>query len=47
MKSHGIKVINLDLNECRELMEMFIKKNPMLWGEFLSELNPDLLNRPK
>ena len=43
MESHGIEVINLDLKECRELMEMYIKENPKLWDEFLSELNPDLL----
>jgi cytosine deaminase len=43
MKSHGIEVINLDLKECRELMEIYIKNNPKLWDEFLSEINPDLL----
>lgn len=43
MESHGIEVVNLDSKECRELMEMYIKKNPRLWDEFLSELNPDLL----
>lgn len=43
MESHGIEVINLDLKECRELMEIYIKKNPKLWDEFLSEINPDLL----
>ena len=43
MESHGIDVINLDLKECRELMKMYIAKNPKLWDEFLSEINPDLL----
>ena len=43
MESHGIEVINLGLKECRELMEMYIRKNPKLWDEFLSEINPDLL----
>ncbi len=43
MESHGIDVINLDLKECRELMEGYINKNRTLWDEFLSELNPDLL----
>ena len=43
MESHGIEVINLDLKVCRELMDMYIKKNPKLWDEFLSELTPDLL----
>ncbi len=43
MKSHGIEVVNLDLKECRELMERYISENRTLWNEFLSELNPDLL----
>jgi cytosine deaminase len=43
MESHGIEVVNLDLKECRELMERYISENRMLWDEFLSELNPDLL----
>jgi creatinine deaminase len=42
MKSHGIEVVNLDLRECRELMERYIKNNQDLWDEFLLELNPDL-----
>jgi creatinine deaminase len=42
MKSHGIEVVNLDLSECRELMEIYIKNNQELWHEFLLELNPDL-----
>jgi creatinine deaminase len=42
MKSHGIEVVNLDLKECRELMEIYIKNNQELWDEFLLELNPDL-----
>lgn len=43
MKSHGIEVVNLDLRECRELMEIYIKNNQELWDEFLLELNPDLV----
>jgi cytosine deaminase len=43
MESHGIEVVNLDLKECRELMERYIGENRTLWDEFLSELNPDLL----
>jgi cytosine deaminase len=43
MESHGIEVVDLDLKECRELMEEYIGKNKALWDEFLSELNPDLL----
>jgi len=47
MKSHGIEVVNLDLKECRELMEIYIKNNQELWDEFLHELNPDLASRIK
>ena len=43
MESHDIEVINLDLAECRKLMEKYISKNQVLWAEFLSEINPDLL----
>jgi cytosine/creatinine deaminase len=43
MESHGIEVVDLELKECRELMEEYISKNKALWDEFLSELNPDLL----
>jgi len=43
MKSHGIEVVNLDLKECREIMETYIKNNQGLWDEFLLELNPDLV----
>ena len=43
MESHGIEVVDLDLKECRELMEGYINKNQALWDGFLSELNPDLL----
>lgn len=45
MESHEIEVVNLDLNECRELMERYISNNRTLWDEFLSELNPDLLKK--
>ena len=43
MELHDIKVVNLDLIECRKLMEEYISKNQTLWAEFLSEINPDLL----
>jgi len=43
MESHGIEVVDLDLKECRELMEGYISKNKALWEGFLSELNPDLI----
>ncbi len=38
MESHGIKVTNLMLPECIEMMEQFIKENPDLWFEDIGEL---------
>jgi creatinine deaminase len=33
MMSKGTKVVNLDLQECKELMREFIAANPSLWNE--------------
>ena len=33
MREHGIQVINLDLQECVDMMEQFIKQHPALWNE--------------
>ena len=33
MKSHGVEVVNLDLEECVQLMNDFIAHNPGLWNE--------------
>ncbi len=38
MRSHGVEVVDLDLNECKELMRSFIEKNPVLWKEDIGEL---------
>jgi cytosine deaminase len=38
MESHGVQVIDLDLEECKELMSSFIKANPKLWNEDIGEL---------
>jgi len=38
MKSHGIEVVNLDLDECKQLMRDFIAANPQLWHEDIGEL---------
>jgi cytosine/creatinine deaminase len=43
MRSHGIEVSDLDLPECRGMMEQYVAKNKDLWEQFLLELNPDLL----
>jgi len=38
MASHGVEVINLNLDECKQLMKEFIQKNPELWNEDIGEL---------
>lgn len=38
MEQHGVKVINLQLPECIDMMEQFIKDRPDLWWEDIGEL---------
>ena len=38
MESHGVEVIDLDLDECQQLMSDFIQENPELWHEDIGEL---------
>lgn len=38
MESHGVKVTDLNLAECKHLMKDFIKANPDLWNEDIGEL---------
>lgn len=33
MKSHGVEVIDLNLDECKQLMSKFISNHPQLWNE--------------
>ena len=33
MREHGIEVVDLDLPECYEMMEKFIREKPELWNE--------------
>lgn len=33
MESHGVEVIDLNLDECKQLMSDFIQNNPSLWNE--------------
>jgi tRNA(Arg) A34 adenosine deaminase TadA len=33
MESHRVRVENLDLSECKDLMRDFIRQNPALWNE--------------
>lgn len=37
MESHGVEVINLDLTECKQLMQDFINAYPQLWDEDIGE----------
>ena len=36
-KKRGVKLINLDLKECKDMMAEFICKNPDLWYEDIGE----------
>ncbi|MFH1654541.1 MAG: nucleoside deaminase [Pseudomonadota bacterium] len=38
MESHGVEVIDLNLDECKGLMKEFIQKNPDLWNEDIGKL---------
>jgi len=38
MESHGVKVTDLGLEECKQLMRDFIKNNPRLWDEDIGRL---------
>jgi len=38
MESMGVEVINLNLDECKNLMKEFIAKNPTLWNEDIGKL---------
>ena len=38
MEAHGVKVIDLNLSECIEMMKDFIKEKPGLWNEDIMEL---------
>lgn len=38
MESHGVEVIDLNMDECKNMMNTFISKNPKLWNEDIGEL---------
>ena len=42
MEAHGIEVVDLDLQEPKELLAEFISRYPGLWDEFLAECSPDI-----
>ena len=37
VKSRGVEVVVIDNQECRQLMETFIKNNPELWSDDIGE----------
>jgi cytosine deaminase len=37
LRSRGVKVVNLDLRECVELMNAFIAEHPKIWSEDIGE----------
>lgn len=39
MKEHGVEVIDLDLLECKEMMQAYIHSHPTVWSEDIGELN--------
>ena len=38
MEEHGVEVVDLDLSECKTMMDNFIKNNPELWKEDIGTL---------
>ncbi len=38
MESHGVEVIDLDLEACKQLMRDFIQQQPQLWNEDIGVL---------
>lgn len=38
MEEHGVEVIDLDLPECKGMMDGFIKKHPEIWNEDIGEV---------
>lgn len=38
MEAHGVKVVDLDLAECKQMMGDFIRMNPQLWNEDIGAL---------
>jgi cytosine/creatinine deaminase len=38
MQSHGVTVVDLNLDECKQLMQSFIANNLLLWNEDIGQL---------
>jgi tRNA(Arg) A34 adenosine deaminase TadA len=39
LKEHGVELINLDLDECKELMAEYINRNPEVWEEEIERVS--------
>ncbi len=37
LKKRGVKIINLNMKECKDMIADFIKKNPLLWNEDIAK----------
>ncbi len=37
MEAHGVEVVDLDLEECKQLMKGFIAEHPNLWNEDIGD----------
>ena len=42
MKSMGVEVVDLNLDECKKLMSDFIEANPELWNEDIGKLRKNI-----
>jgi creatinine deaminase len=38
MESHGIEVVDLNIDECKQLMSEFIRNHPLLWNEDIGKM---------
>ncbi len=38
LEANGVEVINLGLDECREVLEEYIKDNPEIWAQELERV---------
>ncbi|MFQ6029522.1 MAG: nucleoside deaminase [Dehalococcoidia bacterium] len=43
LKSHGVDVVDLNLEESKQMMRQFIRSRPELWHEDIGELSPRAL----
>jgi tRNA(Arg) A34 adenosine deaminase TadA len=39
LKAHGVKLINLDLEECKELLTHYIRQNQDIWDEEIERVS--------